>query len=331
MGVGRCDLTSRRSRYVMEIRVVVSLLQRHFIFMSAEPIRFFHRYKKSVETEQVYGGNWLRWTYQTSLGRLSLALLVKRVFVSRYYGWRMSWRSSANRVLPFIVDYDLDVDEFAKKPFSFKSFNDFFYRALKPGARPITPGEKVAVLPADGRHLALQNVDAATGFYAKGQTFSLESFLGDKTLAAEFAGGALLISRLCPVDYHRFHFPVNGIPSEPRLINGWLYSVSPIALRQRLAYLWENKRMITLVESPEFGRVAVCEIGATMVGTIFQTFSAGRATAKGEEKGLFKFGGSCVVTLFQRGRIKLDEDLVRHSAEGIEVYARMGDRLGEAI
>lgn len=297
--------------------------------MSAEPIRYFHRYKQSVETEQVYGGSWLRWTYSTSLGRLSLALLVKRAIVSRYYGWKMSMRASANRILPFIVNYDLDVDEFAKSPFSFKSFNDFFYRALKPGARPIAPGEKVAVLPADGRHLAFQNVDAAAGFYAKGQVFSLEAFLGDKALAAEFAGGALLISRLCPVDYHRFHFPVNGTPGEARLINGWLYSVSPIALRQNLAYLWENKRMITLVESPEFGRVAVCEIGATMVGSILQTYTSGRPVAKGAEKGLFKFGGSCVVAIFQRGKIKFDEDLIRHSAGGLEVYARMGDRLGE--
>lgn len=299
--------------------------------MSAEPIRYFHRYKQSVETEQVYGGSWLRWTYSTSLGRLSLSLLVKRAIVSRYYGWRMSMRASANRILPFIVNYDLDVDEFAKKPLSFKSFNDFFYRALKPSARPIVPGEQVAVLPADGRHLAFQNVDAAAGFYAKGQQFSLEGFLGDKALAAEFAGGSLLISRLCPVDYHRFHFPVNGTPGEARLINGWLYSVSPIALRQNLSYLWQNKRMVTLVESPEFGRVAVCEIGATMVGSIFQTYVPGRPVVKGAEKGLFKFGGSCVVTIFQRGRVKFDEDLVRQSADGLEVYARMGDRLGESV
>jgi phosphatidylserine decarboxylase len=298
---------------------------------AAEPIRYYHRYKKTIETEQVYGGDWLRWTYATSLGQLALRLLVRRAIVSRYYGWKMSMRASANKVLPFIVDYDMDVDEFAKKPLTFKTFNEFFYRALKEGARPIAPGEKIAVLPADGRHLAFQDVDATDGFYAKGQRFSLEAFLGDATLAANFAGGALLISRLCPVDYHRFHFPVDGVPSEPRLINGWLYSVSPIALRRNLAYLWANKRMVTLVESPVFGRVAVCEIGATMVGSIFQTFTPGRAVAKGEEKGLFKFGGSCVVTLFKKGRIRFDADLLKSSAECTEVYARMGDRLGEAV
>ena len=299
--------------------------------MSAEPIRYYHRYKQAIETEQIYGERSLRWTYGSTLGRFALWLLVKRAFVSRYYGWKMSWRASANKVLPFIVDYDLDVDEFAKKPYAFKSFNEFFYRALKPGARLIAPGDRVAALPADGRHLAFQTVEAAAGFYAKGQQFDLAAFIGDPALATEFAGGSLLISRLCPVDYHRFHFPVSGLPGESRLINGWLYSVSPIALRQNLAYLWENKRMVTLVESPVFGRVAVVEIGATMVGSILQTFTSGRAVAKGEEKGLFKFGGSCVVTIFQRGRIKLDTDLVTHGAAGLEVYARMGDRLGEAI
>jgi len=298
--------------------------------MSAEPIRYFHRAKKNIETEQIYGESWLRWTYETGLGRLALNVLVKRWLASAYYGWRMNWRFSAQKILPFIVQYDLDVDEFAKKPYAFKNFNQFFYRALKPGARPIAEGERVAVLPADGRHLAFQNVEAADGFYVKGQRFSLESFLGDAALAKEFAGGSLLISRLCPVDYHRFHFPVSGLPGEPRLINGALYSVSPVALRRNLAYLWENKRMVTLVDSPQFGRVAVCEIGATMVGTIAQTFVPDRAVSKGAEKGLFKFGGSCVITIFKSGKISFDADLLEHSAQQREVYAKMGERLGVA-
>ena len=298
--------------------------------MPIEPIRYFHRAKKTIETEQIYGESWLRWTYESGLGGMALNLFVKRVLLSRYYGWRMNWKFSAQKILPFIAQYDLDVDEFAKGPFSFKTFNQFFYRALKPGARPVAPGDTVAVLPADGRHLAFQNVDATDGFYAKGQKFSLGSFLGDASLAGQFVGGPMLISRLCPVDYHRFHFPVAGQPGEPRLINGALYSVSPIALRRNLAYLWENKRMVTLVDSPQFGRVAVCEIGATMVGTIAQTFVPGRLVAKGDEKGLFKFGGSCVVTLFQPGKIKFDADLLEHSAQQREVYAKMGERLGVA-
>jgi phosphatidylserine decarboxylase len=242
----------------------------------------------------------------------------------------MNRRYSAQKVIPFIVKYDLDVDEFVRSAFDFKTFNEFFWRGLKPEARPIAGDERVAVLPADGRHLAFPDVDAAEGFYVKGAKFTLGELFGDQALADKFAGGAMLISRLCPVDYHRFHFPVAGVPGEPRLINGWLYSVSPVALRKNIRYLVENKRVVTLVESPVFGTVAMIEVGATNVGSIKQTHVAGRPVAKGEEKGLFKFGGSCVITVFLRDRIKFDADFVKQSAECIETYARMGDRLGES-
>lgn len=297
--------------------------------MPAEPVRYYHRYKKTVETERVYGGKWLSWTYETALGRLALAAVVRRAVFSKWYGWRMNKRLSATRVLPFIADYDIDVDEFAKKAFSFRTFNDFFYRALKPEARPVAAGARVAVFPADGRHLAFPDVDRAEGFYVKGAKFTLAELLGDAALAEKFRGGAMLISRLCPVDYHRFHFPVAGVPGEARLINGWLYSVSTLALRRNIRYLVENKRMVTRVESPDFGTVACLEVGATNVGGILQTYNAGQPMKNGDEKGLFKFGGSCVITLFQMGRIRFDADVVAQSAQYLETYARMGDRLGE--
>jgi len=298
--------------------------------MPAEPIRFYNRYSKSVETEKIFGESWLRLAYDNPLGRGFVWLFARRRLFSIYYGWRMNWRASGIKVLPFIVKYNLDVDEFAKSPFDFRTFNEFFCRALKPEARPIAPDPAVAVLPADGRHLAFSNVDEANGFYVKGSKFTVEELLGDAELAARFAGGAMIISRLCPVDYHRFHFPVGGLPDEPRLIKGSLYSVSPIALKRNIRYLVENKRMLTLIESPEFGPVAMIEVGATNVGSIAQTFVRERVMQKGDEKGLFKFGGSCVITLFQRDRIKLADDLVAQSGEQRETFARMGDVLGTA-
>ena len=195
MGAGRRNDWRQAFSFFASLRLCVRFA-RHV----TEPIRYFHRAKQVVETEQVYGEKWVRWTYGSKAGNIALHALAKRHIASWYYGWRMNRQTSANKVLPFIVEYDLDVDEFAKSPFLFKTFNEFFYRALKPGARPLaTPAdERVAVLPADGRHLAFQNVDATAGFYAKGQRFDLAAFLGDPALAAEFAGGSLLISPALP-------------------------------------------------------------------------------------------------------------------------------------
>jgi len=296
--------------------------------MCAEPIRFYNRYSQVIETEQVYGEKWLRWSYETPLGRFSVGALLARAVFSHWYGWRMNRRVSAHRVLPFIADYNLNVDEFARSPFSYKTFNEFFYRALKKEARPITAGEDVAVFPADGRHLVFPNVDTVPGFYVKGATFTLARLFNDEALATEFAGGSMLISRLCPVDYHRFHFPVSGVPGEPKLINGLLYSVNPIALKRNVGYLVENKRALTLIEETRFGRVAMFEVGATCVGTISNMFLAGRRVVKGDEKGLFAFGGSCVITVFKKGVIRFDDDLVAQGGDHVETYARMGDRLG---
>jgi len=305
---------------------------------AAEPVRFFDRKTQTLKTEAIYGEKWLRFTYENPLGRAMLWFLVKRALFSVYFGWRMGRPYSSFKVLPFIVEYDLDIDEFAKTPYEYKTFNEFFSRTLKKTARPIADGDRVAVFPADGRHLVFPNVDLADGFYVKGAKFTLAELFGEGDLpeaervhAAKYAGGSMVISRLCPVDYHRFHFPMAGTPSESRLINGPLYSVNPIALRRNIGYLVQNKRILTELESPLFGSVACFEVGATNVGTIVHTFVPGRPVAKGEEKGLFKFGGSCVITLFQPGCIRFDQDLVEQSRACVETYARMGERMGEAV
>jgi phosphatidylserine decarboxylase len=296
--------------------------------MAAPVIRYYNRYTGQHETEKIYGERWLRLMYDNPAGKLFLWLIVKRAIFSHYYGWQMNKRLSAARVLPFIVKYDLNANEFAKSPFDYRNFNEFFFRALKKEARPISQEPGVVIFPADARHLAFENVDEADGFYAKGAKFTLAELLGSADLAEKFRGGSMVISRLCPVDYHRFHFCVSGKPDDPELIRGHLFSVSPIALRRRVEYLVMNKRMKTLIETENAGTVVQMEVGATNVGSIKQTFITGRPVVQGEEKGLFKFGGSCVITLFQAGVIQLDEDLLRESRNYTETYARMGDRMG---
>ena len=295
--------------------------------MSAAPaaITFFNRHTGRVETEAVYGEGALRFAYEHPLGALPLHWLVKRKFFSAWYGWLMNRRGSRRRIMPFIEQFGLDPGEFEKSPGEFASFNEFFSRRLAPGARPVDPRDEVIIFPADGRHLAIPDASKCESFFVKGARFDLPALLGDPELAARFAGGSLLISRLCPVDYHRFHFPCNGTPGEPRLINGPLYSVSPIALRRRPTILWENKRFLTVLESPRLGQVLLLEIGATNVGSIIHTNPARQPVKKGDEKGFFLFGGSCFITVFEPGRVRFADDLIEHSAAGREVYARMGE------
>ncbi|WAC17982.1 phosphatidylserine decarboxylase [Luteolibacter sp. SL250] len=295
-----------------------------------ESIQYHNRETGALETEKVYGESFLRWAYGNPLGPLALNSFIKKPFFSAWYGKRMSTPESKSRVAPFIAEYGLDPADFAESPDAYGSFNEFFYRKLKPEARPIDRDANSVVFPADGRHLGFQKASAIEGVFVKGQKFDLPALLGDAALAEKYADGALVLSRLCPVDYHRFHFPAAGIPSETVVLNGPLFSVSPIALRKNLGYLWENKRTLTRLETPNLGTVLCLEIGATCVGTIAQTFAPGSPVDKGAEKGYFAFGGSSTITIFEPGSVLLENDLRHHSAKQVELYAKIGTRMGYA-
>jgi len=292
-------------------------------------IQYYNRYTSAMETEQVYGEGFLQWAYGNPLGKIALHSFVKRPFFSKWYGRRMDQSKSQSKVLPFIDDYRMDAAEFTDEPESYATFNEFFYRKLRKEARPIA--ESDIVFPADGRHLGFPNIDDIDGFFVKGQTFDLGGLLADAKLTEQFRGGTLVLSRLCPVDYHRFHFPVSGTPGDTRLINGPLFSVSPIALGRQLSYLWENKRTVTKIETESMGTVLMMEIGATCVGSILQTYQPNSPMLKGDEKGYFAFGGSSTITIFEPGKVQLADDLLENSAKQVETYARMGDSMAGII
>ena len=293
------------------------------------PITLHNRHTGGTEVEQVYGEAWLRRIYGHPLGKLSLHAVVKRGLFSKLYGWAMDRPSSARRIAPFIKTFGLNPAEFAEADLSaYRTFNDFFYRKLKPSTRPVDPRPEMAVLPADGRHLGFQDASRVKGIFAKGQTFDIPALVADRALGERYAQGTVVCSRLCPVDYHRFHFPVAGVPGEPVLAQGQLYSVNPIALRRHASYLWQNKRQRVSIDAGAFGLVTMVSVGATNVGTIIETYQSGRAVAKGDEKGYFRFGGSFVATLFEPGRIKLEADLIQAGETATELYAKVGSPLG---
>ena len=292
-----------------------------------DPIQYLNRESGELETEQVYGEGFLRWAYGNPLGKIALHSFVKRPFFSKWYGRRMNQPKTSAKILPFLDTYGLDPDDFEKKPEDFTSFNDFFYRKLSPGARPLATS--LVVFPADGRHLGFEKASEISSVFIKGQKFDVAGLVGCEKLAEKYQDGPLLLSRLCPVDYHRYHFPCTGVPGETRMINGPLFSVSPLALRQRLSYLWQNKRTVTELVTEDLGTVICMEIGATCVGSIHQTFTPGQAVEKGQEKGYFAFGGSSTLLIFEPGKIQLAEDLLKTSQKRIELYAKVNSAVAD--
>lgn len=293
-----------------------------------DDIVYYDRYRQRLSREKVYGDQSLRWIYGTATGKAALHVLVKRALFSMWYGWWMDQASTRKKIAPFIAEYGLDDSEFACRPDQFANFNEFFFRKLKGDARPIDPRASAVVFPADGRHLCIPDLSRSDGLFVKGKMFSLKTLLGDPDLARRYEQGSLLLSRLCPTDYHRFHFPVAGVPGPARLLNGPLFSVNPLALRNNIDILATNKRTLTELATETCGTVLLMEIGATCVGGIRQTYEPGVHVPKGAEKGYFRFGGSSTIVIFEPGRVVFDADLVEQSSQQRELYARMGDSMG---
>ncbi len=283
-------------------------------------IQFIDRKTGKLETERVYGENAILFAYGDAWYQKFLLILVSKLPVFSYlYGLWQKCPWTRGKAKKFIHKYQVDATEFEKNEFI--SFNDFFIRRLKPSARPLAEG---IVIPADGRYCFYQNLDQADGFLVKNQKFSIESLLQNPELARHYQHGNMMIGRLCPVDYHRFHFPCAGTPSTSRLINGYWYSVNPTALKKNVHIFTQNKRMVTEFTTKEYGKVLLVEIGATNVGSIIQTYQSDSPVEKGQEKGYFSFGASALVLLFEPGAIRFSDDLIAATQRGYEIRCLMG-------
>jgi phosphatidylserine decarboxylase len=291
------------------------------------PIQYYDRQTGSLKTEKVAGEKWLVWLYNNPVGEATLWALAKRKVVSSVYGNSMDRPSSTKKIQPFVEEFGIDMSTAQRQEFN--SFNDFFTRKLKNNARPVDTNSSVAVSPADGKILAYANI-RNSDFIIKGYRFNVLSFLNNARLAQKYLDGTLVIIRLAPFDYHRFHFPVSGSVSPVARIEGDYYSVNPLALRKMTEIFCLNKREFAIISNPMFGDVVMCEVGATMVGSIVQTY-AGNLAKKGEEKGYFKFGGSTVVLLFEKNKIRIDDDLLNHTLKGYETVIKEGERIGVSM
>ena len=292
--------------------------------------KFFNRYNQQIETESVCGEKFLKFLYSTRLGSLAVDALIKRKFLSVLYGKYASSSFSKSAIVPFIKKYNIKESSFAEKTESFDNFNAFFTRKLKQNTRPIALGSDAIIAPADGKYLAFENISKLDTFFVKGERLNLSKLTFNSDLSHMFASGSMLIARLAPTDYHRFHFPLDCVPQNTHLINGMYFSVNPLALKRSIQIFLENKRMTTLLTKSIIGNCLMVEVGATLIGSIHQTFRPNIAVGKGTEKGYFAFGGSTVILLFERNKVKFSEDILKNTANGLETYVLMGDLIGTA-
>jgi len=291
-----------------------------------EKIVYYDRYKGELCEEAVMGEGAIRWAYQTISGKIFSTFMFGNSILSRLLGLYFDSSLSKRQIKKTIADLSIDSDEFQLSVDQFKSFNDFFTRRLKSEARPFDKDSKVIVSPADGRVLVYPNASSDSIISIKGMQDSVSNFIGCDS-GEEFKNCSVAVIRLCPSDYHRYHFPCSGRVLKAGKISGLYHSVNPVALDSVENIFCRNKREYTLCES-EKGNFIMAEVGAFGVAGMIQTYKD-NDFQKMDEKGYFKFGGSTVVLIFPENTIDFSDDLVKHSADGIETLIHVGDTMAE--
>lgn len=264
----------------------------------------------------------LRFLYNTLPGRLLLRLLSAR-WISRLVGAFMESRLSMPLIGRFVKKNNIDLSEFESDGFT--CFNDCFSRRIKNGLRPIDGDPDALISPCDGL-LSAYRLEADTVLPVKQSAFTLGSLLRDEALAEHFSGGVCLVFRLCVTHYHRYCYPADAEKGENVFLKGRLHTVRPVALAARPVFT-ENCREYTLLSTDRFGTLLQMEVGALLVGKIANLHGAA-TVERGEEKGMFLYGGSTVILLLERDRVALPEEIFVHTAQGLETPVRMGEALG---
>lgn len=297
-----------------------------------KPIHIVDRKSGSTFQEIVLSEDGMRVLYGSQAGIFMTSKVLTHRLWSKLYGAYNDSAASKHKIAEFAQTLHIDLEECEKDIAEYESFNDFFARKLKPGAREIDQSADSVVSPGDGRLFAFQSLNGETLSFVKWAPLRLLDLFGQNaSLAERFSGGSAIVLRLCPADYHRFHFPVSGKVGMTRSIDGMLHSVNPYAMESGIPVYCLNKRSLCEVDSPEFGKVVCMEIGALFVGSIVQTYRAGMQAQRGDEKGYFKFGGSTVAVFFEKDRVTIDPDLIANTESGLETLVKMGEKIGSRL
>lgn len=266
--------------------------------------------------------NSVSFLYGTHIGRLLLKIIMKlhldRIAV------RFLWSPCSKVIINWYTRRNnIHVTEEEKA--SFKSFRDLFARKKDSISFDVTPEHLIS--PCDG-WLSAFPINGQSTFSIKNSHYRISDFLQDKELAKNYIGGTCLIFRLCVSDYHHYCYIDNGYQGKNHFIPGVLHSVQPIACETFPVFIL-NKRNWCLLTTENFGPVVQCEIGALVVGGIFNEKENTRFS-KGEEKGHFELSGSTIVLLFERGQMQLRVKIMEKLSKSEEVKVKQGEWIGTA-
>lgn len=293
-------------------------------------INFFNRITLKIESEKVYGDKLVEWLYQSESGKL-LSSVICKAPLSKLYGYYQDLSVSQRKIIPFIKNFNIKMQDYlpeegrnGESPYS--SFNQFFIRRFKPGVREFIKQENQMAAFCEARYFGYTLVHDDEKIPVKGHYLRPKELLANAKWEDTFLDGALLLARLCPVDYHRFHYPDDGVILDEYRVPGVLHSVNPIALKAKQDVLITNERHVTIIETKNFGKLAYIEVGAICVGKIVQSnpLEKGKSFKRGEEKGYFLFGGSTVIVIGEKNKWKPSQDILDYTKKGLETYVQLG-------
>jgi len=304
-------------------------------------VKLVDRHSRAVLFEQAPFGSRLMhvFTFRTLPGQLLAETWLWRTYqlwMSQRMGRKYDQTASRDKLEWFTHAYGVNPEDIEKPISEYKSLNDYFIRYPRKGTRHVEyPGnDSRAVVPCDCRVVVYNSVDEAKKFYSKGTRFTVRELLQDAELANQFQHKAqVVVARLAPHDIHHFYSPVAGHVARIFSAGRWLLDQRRFGHQSPINVQTDSRREIVVLETKEFGKVAYVAIGSSMVGSILLKVKQGQQVQRGDEIGLFKYGGSTVTVLFQQGHIKFDQDLVELSArEPVwEIKTRHGASLGQAV
>lgn len=238
----------------------------------------------------------------------------------------MDSRLSKGMIKKFVKKNGIDLNDFYSD--GFKCFNDCFTRKIKEDKRPIETDKNAFVSPCDAL-LSAYRIDKDTRLNIKNSIYSLPDLFENEDLAKKYESGICLVFRLCVTHYHRYIYLDNCEKGDNVFIKGKLHTVRPVAL-EALPVFKRNCREYTVMHTESFGDVTQMEVGAMLVGKIKNHHTDG-AHSRGEEKGMFLYGGSTIIVFLEKDKVSLPEAYFEATEKGEETDVLMGQKLGDKI